>query len=604
MNPLLLLSFLLFLPQYQSTAEPSLLSKIQNSIYQPLKKEFLWNFSLEEISTIEIKEKSSDFSFLIKKEEEEWEIQSKKKQLANRKLIEKLILFSQNLYKEESFPKSEEFQNETGLSTGLEIKLLNQKGETLSHYILGNSSPWRSFSQGQKDPIPSSYILSLKNKFAKKILLCSNQIANPLENLSLEKIRDHFPLPPSFTDIQKMILLNDKEYEIKILKEKNTWEIQKPLKVRADKKIIKNFLLTLSQLEADEIQIENKSASVNLEHPNWTIELENENKQIQKFFFFEEAQKIYCFNPENSFLYLYETKEKLQVIRNSLKFKNLNQFREQSLVKIEESQLQKIEIRTEKTLLILRKEKEWILQIGEKTLPVSKKMLSSLLQLLQGENIKNFVSDSSKEIANYKLNSPKLTISLYSSLSETPKKIFFQQEEDTGKVYSYVEDKLGIFEIFSKSFNQIRTEPYHWKTLSPWEIHEKEIQKIEIYSPASVLLIPEKKGIWKILKTESQTEIYPNQIHIKRLIKALQNFQVKKWIAPNKQAMEALQNPRFSLQIRIQKPKARKEFYYLSLAPINSQEQFFYGYLNNSLFLIDQKSYKTLTSTLKFLLQK
>ena len=566
-------------------------------------KKTLYKFEPQEAKIILLKRKGrekGEEKITIQKMNQEWKVKSEYNENTDPELIKTILLFSSQLKIEDSSNSSSLFLKNTGIEKGIEIQILNEDKSLLCHYILGKSSPWHFFNPGI---ISKSYFIKPKDQFfSERIYLCSNSIESPFFNFSsLEKIKDHLPLRTTLKEIKK-IKIGDK-YIIEIEKNRQgKWQIVKPLSLKADEKIIYKLLKNILFLPADKIKTKESFPELKLKSPNFKIFIERENKLATSLLFFIQKkgkeEEIYCINNQNKPIYCYEKKLKIEKLKKSFSLNKINQIRKQSLLATPQVNIHKIKIipKQNPSFTIERQNQKWILKAENKFQLINQNRLQKLFQTLNNSHIENFLSDSPSDIEKYALNTPSLTIEIFITQKQKPLTILFHHDKKKEKVYATIKNRIGIFEISEQTLSSIATQAYQWQNLSPWTLHKEEIKTIQIYQPQEITFTYQaEKDEWK-----SNPFFEINQNRVNRYLDILKKFQVLQWLSPqNKQAMQALISPKFSLKISTTTKNKIKSSYYLALAPINENQKNYYGRIDNHLFLISKKNYQLLTTTLK-----
>jgi hypothetical protein len=163
-----------------------------------------------------------------------------------------IIGFASSTIVEDLVPRDKIDADRSGLSAvGHDVRIHNEKGETLAYFRLGRRTPWEYLPQTEgAKPAPTTYLLPLERGRKSHVYAATGDIL-PLFKDNFKYLRDHRPFYFNPLNLQKL-RIKTSEGELTLGREtlSSPWRIVKPLDLATDPAVMKSLLERLFEFQA------------------------------------------------------------------------------------------------------------------------------------------------------------------------------------------------------------------------------------------------------------------------------------------------------------------------------------------------------------------
>jgi hypothetical protein len=291
-------------------------------------------------------------------------------------------------------------------------------------------------------------------------------VAADLKNLVSKKtddFRDRSLIDLQPAQVARLSIQNG-EGEIELKRENAHWQIERPIRARANDALIATLVGQILKLQAKGFVAEKDQAR--LGEPFGTVSLFPESDEAPARLSLIEApdlpDKVYAkLSTRNSPVILDK------IVAGLFKAKP-NDLRDKSLLRLNLDMVDRIRIEPagKPKMLLARQQEDWLLDSKR----VDAKMMSSLLKYLLGQKVVSFVADTASDLEKYGLKTPALRIVFSSYSSEnTPESNAGERQitalligrVENGAVYAKVEEEPFVVSI-DKSILERLPDPSNW----------------------------------------------------------------------------------------------------------------------------------------------
>ncbi len=304
-------------------------------------------------------------------------------------------------------------------------------------------------------------------------------------------------------DIAKIDLrYPDREIELELNRE-GKWTITKPLRVDADQTTASSLARDIANVEVRKTILENAKdlAPFGLDRPKAvvTITLKN-NKQLP-------AIEVGKSTPVGFSTYI-KTADKPTVFLTSSTFasevtKNLDDLRDRTLIAASNDQVNKIVLErpSQPKIELEKHDGEWKI-VAPRAYPADSSEVASFVGTLTGGRIDRFVSDAPKNLADYGLDKPQLTVSIYVAKDKTPQTLEFGKATSTNGTNGYYAKRASSESVYTVPdwiFKDINKQVNDFRDKTVLAFDPSKVGKVEIQNGTQKFTLEQDKdGKWRI----------------------------------------------------------------------------------------------------------
>jgi len=322
-------------------------------------------------------------------------------------------------------------------------------------------------------------------------------------------------------------------------KKDDKWHMSGPLKVRADKSTVLGVIDTCESLnKVRDVELKGKEpdlAKYELKNPQTTITVWTKPKDAK-----EETKFVLLVgkkSPSGDNVYVMrEDKKQVLVVDDRIlekATKDVNEFRDKTVMEIETSDVEKIELAQAgaKPIECAVKEKEgWFV-----TQPISdfgdKGKIEDVIKKLKDLKIdkNDFISEDDSDLKKYGLDKPKATVTVYQKGSGKTLLLGKKAEKKTDKIYAKRKAEPSIFAVKNSILSDLSKTPNDLRSRKVVDIVSTgDINKIEIKLPSETALIEKKDDKWQIVKP---VEEKADTSSVDDFLDSVKNLVVQDWVA-------------------------------------------------------------------------
>jgi len=481
------------------------------------------NFERENLDGIVIQ--NGDDKIELKRLEGKWRIEAPFKDQADSDAIESLLADLEDWQKQDTIPadeieKDKNRLDEFGLSKAkLRLKLLGK--DAPPEVIFGNDAALEGKMYVRLAPTNDVFLVpqSVRNHIAKKP----------------EEFRDK-KLTDLATAQVTRALLKTAAGEMELQKKADHWEIVKPLRARGDDQKIGDLLAQITTARIEQFVAEDRGdlQPYGLAEPRGSITLfstnDTQGQMLQIGGVPEKAkEQVYVrFAARNA---VYTLPKKIEEILG-LKPADL---RDRRLVRLDLDVLDRITIDAAgkgKTVLA-RKDETWTIASRDNQ-PANSGEVKRLLDLLQAEQVTQFVEDVASDLPKYGLDKPQLQLIFSSFASENTAEttagehpfatIAFGKAEGDN-VYARLGDEPFIVAVRRGLLDNIFADPLQWQELAIFRIKPEDVQSFTVVTDRERALVRNANQEWTWVEGSEPM----NQVNVQSLLNTLTGLRAVRW---------------------------------------------------------------------------
>jgi hypothetical protein len=509
------------------------------------------NFERENLEGIVIQ--NGDDKIELKRLEGKWRIEAPFKDQADSGAIESLLANLEDWQKQDTIPadeieKDKSRLDEFGLSKA-KLRLKLQGKEAPAEVIFGNDAALEGKMYVRLATTNDVFLVpqSVRNDIAKKP----------------EEFRDK-KLTDLATAQVTRALLKTAAGEMELEKKADHWEIVKPLRARGDDQKINDLLAQVTTARIEQFVAEDRGdlQPYGLAEPRGSITLfsasdksaertdasRGEQGQMLQIGGVPEKAKdqVYVrFAARNAVYTLPKKIEEILALKPS-------DLRDRRLIRLDANILDRITIDAagkDKTVLA-RKDETWTIASRDNQ-PANSAEVKRLLDLLQAEQVTQFVEDVASDLPKYGLDKPQLQLTFSSFASENTAEttagehpfatIAFGKAEGDN-VYARLGDEPFIVAVRSGLLDNIFADPLQWQELAIFRFKPEDVQSITVVTDQESALVRNANKEWTWAKGNEPI----NQVNLQSLLNTLAPLRAVRWAGANLRA-DAFDKPQVTI---------------------------------------------------------
>jgi len=516
------------------------------------------NFDRSKVDGIIIQ--NGDEKIEIRRRDNKWRLETPIKDQADGALVENLLSDLETWQKEGTIPAKDIDADKSKLNEyGLNRPKLKLK-------LIGPDRP-PEILFGKDAALEGRMYVRFEN--SKETFLAKQSVKKDVDKKA-EEFRDK-KLTDLTTAQVRRIALKTPAGEMALEKKGEHWDIDKPLRARADDEKVGDLIAQITTARIQQFVADDHGdlRPYGLAEPRGSITLfSQEGRKDQKV---EIAESIKVFGKEDKGQMLQigsvPEKEKDQVyvrfaprgavytlpkkIEEALNAKPAD-LRDYHLVRIDTNVLDRITIDVPgkgKTVLA-RKDGNWTIA-NRNNAPADSGAVRHLIDTLQNERVTKFVEDVASNLPKYGLDKPHLQLTFSSFASENtaetkageqPFATLAFGKEDGDNVYARLTDEPFVVAVRRGSLDQISADPLQWQELSIFKFKPDEIHRLSITTDKELSLERGENGQWHWLKGTGQID----GTNVQSLLNTLSSLHAVRWLGATR-PQDGLEKPRLSL---------------------------------------------------------
>jgi hypothetical protein len=346
--------------------------------------------------------------------------------------------------------------------------------------------------------------------------------------------RDHQLTPFLAPEIDR-IVLTQAAGEIELTRQRDQWQIERPIKARASQGAVNRMLKKISETPVLQFQDEEAGGEFETETSQRAISL----------FSGESKVKIACGAPvSNQPGHIYvrvSDRPSTFIVDESLAQaldQKPNDLRDRKVVRLNPDLVDRITISTKGQPIaqLSRKENRWVIS-DQKNAPADDKAVNRLFNTLNSSDVSRFVSDSASDLISYGLDAPSLAFSFSSYSSENT------AEENAGETriatlaigrsendyyYARVEEEPYIVALPKRIVEQLPTDHFSFRSHEILNLQRSDLTSVEITKKGAIVVLTRNpKGQW-VVQGANGTQ---NDLAIQTFLNTLCGLQATAWVS-------------------------------------------------------------------------
>lgn len=359
-----------------------------------------------------------------------------------------------------------------------------------------------------------------------------------------------------FSDDVQKIVFKKKDETITFQKDKEEWNITKPLEAKADKHEVNRLADDFSQLRIERVveEVAEELEKYGIPQKEITLYFKEKKQPIKILIGME--------NPlDNTFFAKREDEERIVLIPSHLKNlieKNLFDFRQKDIFAFETDEVKSVKLHAKKIQWeALKEEDEWFLKNPVNALAESSK-INDILRSLSNLKAKEFISEEKKddEIEKYGLDFPEYKITLSMPLENQEVTFFLHKEEDNLYATTSLSNKIISGEDSMLSDLEKEAEELREKEVAnfySWEVNKLYLKKGEI----DWTLTKDEEDKWHF---QSPVKEEADKSKIETFIRKIEGLEATEFIDPPLKLEDyGLDNPQAEVKIWVKEDEEEKK---------------------------------------------
>lgn len=448
------------------------------------------NFNRDDIDGIVIT--SNEDKIELRRHSNEWDLESPVKDRADQNQITELMTDCEMLDK-------------TATITNKDKKKLKEYGVAKSNLrlkLIGKNAP-PELLFGKDAAVEGKEYVGFDG--ANSVYVVGSQL-RALIARKADDFRDHRLSSLDLTKIDK-IALKTSAGEIELSKDKDHWQLDKPLKARADDTKVSDLLANVLNMQIFAF-VPEKGANLNsfgLSEPlaTFTVSSIAEDQPVKLDIGTHDEQGGHTYarlSNRGSVDLLPKKVDGLLTLKP-------NDLRDRHLMRVDLDMVDRITIEpaSKPKIVFQRKLENWTLRDQKRDANSSE--VRALVDRLQNGKVTAFVSDVASELAKYGLDHPRLRVTFSSYASENTAETTAGERPlvtvafgaaDGNNIYARVEDEPFIVSVDKSLVNAINLDPILWRGLGVFQYKPEEIKRVEVSQQGQppVAVVRDGKG-WK-----------------------------------------------------------------------------------------------------------
>src|ERR1700719_1211256 len=433
-------------------------------------------------------------------------------------------------------------------------------------------------------------------------------VGNDLKNIVSKKpedFRDH-RMTPFLTTLINRAIFQVSGGEIELAKEKDNWQLVRPIKARASDDAVVDILTKMNQTQIAKFvsDIKANPGSYGLDSPADVLTMYGGDGRRFEIEIGSavpsDPQAVYAGLPERN-----------TVVEVSKGFANLfsitpNDLRDRKIARLNSDLIDRITIEnaSQPRIVLAREENRWRF-LSPQSAPANSNNVKRLIQEINDDEVVEFVSDTATDLAKYGLDQPKLKMifSSYSSdntaesnAGEVVLSALEFGNSANGITYARLEEEPYIFSIADQTFGDLPKTVFSFRSLDIFDLKRDELISVNVEKAGeeSLELVRDAKNKW-VLKGHENRQ---NDGQIQLFLTALTGLRAAAW-AGDDNPEYGLDQPSLEIKISYQSGEAKREAN-IKFGKGNSGNQH-YGMSTEEegVFLDDDEQFNALKSSLK-----
>ena len=352
--------------------------------------------------------------------------------------------------------------------------------------------------------------------------------------------RDHQLMPFLTPEIDR-IVLTQAAGEIELTKQRDDWQIERPIKARASQAAVNRMLKKISETPIIQFQ-DDEGGELDTEASPNSIALFSGQAKV----------KIACgaaVANQPGHIYVRVSDRPSTFIVDESLAKTLDQkpndFRDRKIVRLNPDLVDRITIKTKgkPTAQLSRKEDHWVISDQNDT-PADPDAINRLVNTLNSNDVSRFVSDSASDLTSYGLDAPSLEFDFSSYSSENT------AEENAGETriatlaigrgendisYARVQEEPYIVAIPNQLIEQLPVNDFSFRSHEILNLQRSDLTSVEITKKgATFSLTRNPKGQW-VVQGETGSQ---NDLAVQAFLNTLSALHASAWVSETSLAPE------------------------------------------------------------------
>src|SRR5205809_5226378 len=462
----------------------------------------------------------------LKRADKKWRLESPVKDLADGSTVDSL-LFDLEDWKKDATISGKEIEAdksrmaEYGVAKA-KLRLKLQGADAPPGILFGNNAA-----------LEGKTYVRLEN--SKDVFLAAQSIKNQISKKP-EEFRDRKLTDAIATQVARLSL-KTAAGEMELQKQGDHWQIVKPLRARADDQKVNDLIaqITTSRIAQFVADDAGDLHPYGLTEPRGTVTIvtaDDKQGQILQIGGVPEKEKdqVYVrFAPRK---FVYTLPNKIETILST----RPNDLRDRHLVRFDQNQLDRITIDVPgKTKTVLaRKDQNWTI-VNLNNQPANPAEARRLIDLLNNEQVTNFVADVASDLPKYGLDKPQLTVALSSFASENtaetsagehPLATIAFGKIDGQNVFARVGEEPLVVAVRCSIMDNILADPLQWRELAVFKFKPEQIHRLAVFTDREQSLVRRANNEWQWVAGNGPI----NTVNVQSLLNTLASLHAVRWV--------------------------------------------------------------------------
>ena len=488
----------------------------------PTERAYIVDLDRNDVTQLEIE--NGDTKIDLVKTERGWNLTAPVSDRADPKVVDTLLDSTQFLKRDDTI---------TNLGKGEAKKnYLKQFGVLRSHLILRCTGKHTQIELqfGGETAVEGTSYVRVKGK--EPVFATDDDLKN-LISKSADSFRDHQLTPFLAPEINR-IILNQTAGEIELTRQRDEWQIVRPIKARASNNAVNSLLEKISSMPVLQFQDEDGSADLDVENASNSISLFSDQSKVWIACGLpvpNQPGRIYVRVSDRPSTFIVD-----EGLAHALTQKP-NDLRDRKIMRLNPDLIDRITITAngQPATRLIRRENRWVLA-SEQDAPADPEAINRFIRALNSNEVSRFVSDSATDLKQYGLDTPALEFAFSSYSSENT------AEENAGETrlatlavgngqkdeyYARVEEEPYIVALNKRFVQQLPTSAFSFRSLDILTLQRSDLSSVEINKKGSTAVLARgANGQW-VLQGATRVQ---NDTAIQSLLNTVAGLRAIAWV--------------------------------------------------------------------------
>jgi Domain of unknown function (DUF4340) len=384
-----------------------------------------------------------------------------------------------------------------------------------------------------------------------EVFVTGNEVKDLVSKRS-DAFRDHQITPFLTTQIDRVIL-HQNVGDIELVRQQDDWQIVRPIKARAGNGTVNAMLEKINTTPILGFVESEKAPKGENENPSRSVSLYSGDEKVE----------ISCGSPiagRPGKIYL-RIASRPSLVEVSDAFGQTidvkpNQLRDRKIARLNPDFVDHIRIDHSGgiSVFLVRQEDHWQIA-SDQNAPANSEMINQLITMLNGTDVREFVSDTATDLGRHGLDPPALRIAFSSyasdntaesSAGEEPVATLAVGKLDNNAYYARIEEEPYVFSIDQQTVDSLPTHNFSFRSLDVLRLQRSDLLSLNIEDSDGLTEITREDGQRWLVRTKTGSQ---DEAALQTLLNTVAQIRAVAWVGPV-QPSYGLDHPLETIQIQ------------------------------------------------------